>query len=242
MSLVGNQGERVPRVSWAQHRAYLYDNWEPGEHVSIIDPTGNGKSYLATRGLLPLWADYHKGVVLLDTKGDDETLIGVGHKVSGYPLWIERVKKRPPIFRVVVRTTLAGVSRTQQRLAIDDLLRKIYRSRGWVLVIDELKTLVKLNMTPQIEDLYERGRRRNPAKAITVIGLSQAPSWIPSCCYTQPRVVYLGSITDTRHRKRLGEIGGNSKALLTALGSLEDHEFVAVAERGRRMEIIKVGR
>ena len=63
----------MPRVRWTDHLAYLSEVWEPGQHVSIIDPTGGGKTYLATRGLLPLWADYHKGVILLDTKGDDET-------------------------------------------------------------------------------------------------------------------------------------------------------------------------
>jgi len=237
---VGSQ-PRVPRVSWASHLAWLDENVWPGEHTSIIDPTGNGKTYLATRGLLAnLWRD--QDVLIIDTKGDDETLMGVGHKVRAFPLWFERAGRKLPWYRIVIPTTLAGVSRVQQRLAVDAVLRKAFKKRGLVVLVDELKTLVRLGMQPQIEDFYERGRRKKPKKALTFIGLSQAPSWMPSCVYTQPRHLYLGKILDTAHRKRLAEIGGNSKVLQAALNDLRDHEFVYIGDKGRRMEIIKVGR
>src|SRR6266852_3751486 len=78
--------------------------FHPGEHTSVIDPTGNGKTYLATRGLLPaLWRDYP--VILIYTKGDDETLGRVGHKVGGFPMWFEKAGRKLPWYRVVIPTT-----------------------------------------------------------------------------------------------------------------------------------------
>src|SRR5512142_7809 len=37
----------APRVSWAQLHAYLRRNFAQGDHVSILGPTGTGKTHIA---------------------------------------------------------------------------------------------------------------------------------------------------------------------------------------------------
>ena len=77
--------ERIPRKSWNEVKFDIYGRWTPtnSPHHSIISLTGGGKSYLATRGLLPMrgW----RRTLLIDNKGDDDTLRDVGRRVREIP-------------------------------------------------------------------------------------------------------------------------------------------------------------
>src|SRR5215469_9353113 len=77
--------ERIPRLPWEQVRQDVFRLWRPKDspHHSIISLTGGGKSYLATRGLLPMrgW----RRVLILDNKGDDDTLEDVGKRTRTIP-------------------------------------------------------------------------------------------------------------------------------------------------------------
>src|SRR6516225_239340 len=84
--------ERIPHRSWDEVRKDVFKQWNPRDrpHHSIISITGGGKSYLATRGLLPMrgW----RKVLIIDNKGDDETLRDVGKRIRQIP-------KRDPYLR-----------------------------------------------------------------------------------------------------------------------------------------------
>ena len=77
--------ERIPHKSWNEVKFDIYSQWSPtnSPHHSIISITGGGKSYLATRGLLPMrgW----RRTLIIDNKGDDDTLRDVGRKVRELP-------------------------------------------------------------------------------------------------------------------------------------------------------------
>ena len=65
--------EHIPHKHWDEVSQDIYKRWRPdtAPHHSIICLTGGGKSYLYTRGLLPMrgW----RRCVILDVKGDDPT-------------------------------------------------------------------------------------------------------------------------------------------------------------------------
>lgn len=66
-------GRAVVGLEWDDFLAYMRDVWEPGQHIAMIGPTGEGKSTFAV-GLLSL----RKWVLALDPKGEDETLTESG--------------------------------------------------------------------------------------------------------------------------------------------------------------------
>src|SRR6516165_11641041 len=77
--------ERIPHKPWNEVKFDIYKRWRPKDspHHSIISLSGGGKSYLATRGLLPMrgW----RRNLIIDVKGDDETLKDVGKRVRELP-------------------------------------------------------------------------------------------------------------------------------------------------------------
>ena len=67
---------RVISAEWeTQFIPWLRTAWEPGQHVALIGPTGEGKSTFAG-GIL----NQRKWVLALDPKGEDETLSATGYK------------------------------------------------------------------------------------------------------------------------------------------------------------------
>jgi hypothetical protein len=76
-------GDDVPYLTWDEVRDRLKEEWEAGEHVSIVARTGQGKSHLIGH-LTTLCAS--EELVLIDTKsGGDPVLNRLGRPVKSYP-------------------------------------------------------------------------------------------------------------------------------------------------------------
>ena len=71
---------------WDDFLKWFDDQWEPGKHLALIGPTGEGKSTFAV-GALSL----RKWILALDPKGEDETL-----SKSGF----QRLTRWPPSNRI----------------------------------------------------------------------------------------------------------------------------------------------
>src|SRR5258708_36666052 len=75
-------GSRVVGVSWEVFLEYFADVWEPGQHIALVGPTGEGKTTFAV-GILKA----RKWVMALDPKGEDDTLTASGFiRVTRLPL------------------------------------------------------------------------------------------------------------------------------------------------------------
>jgi hypothetical protein len=235
-------GPVAPRVSWEQHLAYLSPRWQPGEHVSVIAPTGRGgKSFLITKGLLPLWGAWK--VLYIDVKDSDPTLKGFGHRVESFPNpAVVKWAREPKWFRLHIRSALAGVPLLTQHYTVKNALASAYRQKGWVIVGDEAAFLAAdLNLITPMRDLWKRGRTH-----ITFIAATQSPRHVPTEMYDQPTYLYLGRL-GAEGNKRLGEIGGtiDYKVVRAALGGVRKHEFLFIDkgadEPEESMQIVKVG-
>src|SRR5437016_9003059 len=84
-----NNDGLVPRVEWEPFFLWLCANWQAGEHVSIIAPTGAGKTHLVRYGLLPCWQRYP--VLIVQFKPRDPALAGLGREVKHFPSRIDRL-------------------------------------------------------------------------------------------------------------------------------------------------------
>lgn len=211
------------RSSWASVRSRLRSDWRPGEHYSIIATTGGGKSYLATRGLLPLW----RYSLILDVKGGDATLDSSGHRrIPGYPSKIDLLSNDATRFRIN-----PGTYSRSTRAVFDDVFRKVWASakgRGdgtWTLYADETRLLADpkyLGLGQHLDSVWISGRSRG----ISLIAGTQAPRWVPSAFYEQPTYFAIGPVRDRRALRRLSEISGDTDMLEDVVPRLRRYEFL----------------
>lgn len=232
--------ERIPHKSWEQVKFDIYGRWKPKDspHHSIISLSGGGKSYLATRGLLPMrgW----RRNLIIDVKGDDETLDDVGKRVRQVPKsdpWLRKRKQPDSLwYRLVVYDDWAK-ARTQVMAA----LAQAYRQGNWTIFVDETRNLTdprvpSLNLRNYVEQIWLRGRSRG----VEMVSMTQAPRWVPSSFYDQPSFVWIGRINDERAHQRLREIGGLRREHLPVIARLQKREFLVVCDGGDYTAITKI--
>jgi DNA helicase HerA-like ATPase len=230
----------IPRKAWQEVKFDIYNRWTPKDspHHSIISLSGGGKSYLATRGLLPMrgW----RRNLIIDVKGDDDTLKEVGRAVRELPRKDPTFRRRREPdslwYRLVVSDDWA-----KAREQVKSALTQVYRQGNWTVFLDETRNLTdprvpSLNLRNYVEQIWLRGRSRG----VELVSMTQAPRWVPSSFYDQPSFVWIGRINDERAHQRLREIGGLRRSHLPLIAALEKREFLVVGDGGDYTAITKV--
>lgn len=226
------EADPIPRLPWEEVSKHIYKKWQPNDapHHSILCLTGGGKSYLYTRGLLPMrgW----KKCLIIDVKGDDETLDGVGQRIRTIPNHapVFKNKQEPDSqwYRIIVHDDIK-----KAREQVRDALAHCYKQGEWTIFLDETRHLTdprapSLGLRPYVEQLWLKGRSRK----VEVIGATQAPRWMPSSFYDQPSFVWIGRINDERAHMRMREIGGLKRGHLGIIQRLQKREFLVVGDSG----------
>lgn len=235
--------DKIPHKSWNEVKHEIYDRWKPDDapHHSIICITGGGKSYLYTRGLLPM-RGWRKNVII-DIKGDDKTLDGVGRRVRQLPqsprhhFWQKETQKPSrEWYRLVVYDDW-----NRAREQVRDALARAYAEGDWTIYIDETRHLTdgrepSLGLRPYVEQVWLRGRSRR----VEVVAATQAPRWVPSSFYDQPSFVWIGRINDERAHQRLREVGGLRRSHLPIIQRLQKRQFLVIGDGGDYTAITRV--
>lgn len=235
----------IPSVHWDHISDRLGDFWLPkmAPHISIISQNGGGKSYLIANGILSRIPD--EKVCIIDCKGDDETWQEIGKPVKKLPrrggrnFWqaLGKDEPREHWYRLVVSHNVKE-GREQVRKALADM----YKEGDWTIVLDETRNLTdprepNLNLQPQVEALWLRGRSRG----ISVIAATQGPRWVPRSFFDQAQFHFIGVVEDADSQKRLLEIGGMERYHFPAIKGLPLHHFVYTdrqSEDGKRFRAI----
>lgn len=204
--------------------------WRQGEHLTIVKPTGGGKTTLLGQ-LLP----YQRGpaVVVFVTKTYDTTIRKQFSRASGWhvvsewppPRYVSRVLLRPPRGKTI-RETVA-IQRRVFRHALD----RIFLERGWTVVFDEEHYMcATLGFSPEVAMFYHQGR----SSGLTVVSGIQRPKYVPLITFSSTTHAFIGNTTDRDDLKRLSDLGGiNAKELEGAAKSLEFFEFLYIPARGK---------
>jgi hypothetical protein len=193
-------------VPWGVFLAWLNDAWDPGTHLAIIGPTGEGKTTFVV-GILGL----RSWVIALDPKGEDETLAASGYRrVTRLPL--------PGALRNQIaagepaRLIIGGPSRTDdekralQRL-MADAIKMVREQGGWTLYVDEFQILSDIRMFglgKPIEELLIAARRNRTS----VITSFQAPAWVPRASTRQAWGTLILPTRDVQMIKTVAETMG----------------------------------
>jgi hypothetical protein len=212
----------VEVLDWSEFLAVF--DWRQGEHVSLIGPTGTGKTTAAVQ-LLPRRAF----VAAIGTKPKDQTLDQL--RRDGYRVLPELPHEgKPP--RVIVwprSVTLNREAKKAQARTIRNALDQAYSAGSWTVFVDELSYVSRtLRLAPELVDIWQQGRANN----VSLIGCTQRPRWVPLDAYSAASHLFLWRTNDRQDISRLAGLNGaDSAAVQSIVPQLERHEVLYVNTR-----------
>jgi hypothetical protein len=212
-----------PTVPFSDLLRNLQRQWLIGEHVTIVGPTGVGKTTLLAR-ILPI----RRYTVVFVTKVHDPT---ISRDFKGY----QRITSWPPkVFQdklllwpkagKTIRDTIQ-IQRDTFRTALDS----IFQDKQWCVVFDEQHWLcTTLGLSQENAAYLHQGR----SSGLTVVNGTQRPAWVPVVTYSSATHGFIWRTTYRDDMSRLGDLGGiDAKQFKANMLRLKKHEFVYVNTR-----------
>lgn len=208
-------------VSWAEMNRripadILGSRGVAERHIAIVAPTGGGKTTLAIRGILP----HFEHALIVDSTGDPN----------------------PPMADYGRPVRKWGAIEGHQRLTLNDVgteaaqkvlkyLNRAFQQGNTAIYIDEVRQVADgnyLGLRKALEYVLLFGRKRG----VCMVGVTQAPRFVPSAFYDQSQMHFIFRIRDIRAQKRLEEISGDVDALRAITPQLEKYQFAYVNPDG----------
>lgn len=227
--------ELAPFVAWDDLMPSI--PWRQGEHVSIIGPTGTGKTRLALRLIeyrTQLSTSWHS--VVLGTKPRDSTLSGLLRRDRWH-----RIREWPPApgrRRVVLWPRWRGPKDTPaQHDTFAAALDAMFAGGGWCVFADEVSYLThQLGLTPQLEHVWQQGR----SLGLSLVAATQRPAWVPRLLYSEATHVFIFRLADEGDRKRIADLGNvESAPVRRIVATLGAHQALYINTRTGRMAVTK---
>lgn len=233
-------GERIERIPTDD---FVTDVWQyqPGQHVSFIGPTGRGKTTLALKLATVARFDFpHIRAVLLAMKPDkgpaykgrgatgDETVARLSRAYGGRisRVWppIRWPWTREPVFWVYwprhSRDPLGD--RDRHATLFGDAFLTEYLAGGRIIIADELFSLEQeLKLRDHLDTLYTKGR----SMEVGIWGATQRPAHVTRNAYSMASHLFLWKDNDADARKRYAEISGvDPREILAVISQLSRWE------------------
>lgn len=229
----------LPRVPWDAF--FQRWTWNQGEHLTIVGPTGTGKSTLM-RALLQKRYEAGGAVCVFGTKTEDRTLStwlredGLTRVESWPPRWPGRWWDRPRGNEWTHKVMLwPRIKSTADVRALGPTfghaLDEMFVARRWCVAIDELwYQSAEMGLDHELKSWWSQGR----SAGLTLVGATQRPVDIPLLAYNSATHLFLFGDNDRRNLDRVSGLGGLPPAEITRImESLPFHDVLYVNTRER---------
>jgi len=190
-----------------------YWSYQRGEHVTLIQPTGGGKTHLA----YSLLGQTKMPATALVMKPRDpvpaEWTRRLGYKeVQHWPPTKWPWQEPPPGYTLWPKQSLTDLD-ADDKLLHDEFgkaLLHAYRHGDQIVFADEVGGLCELKLQKHLKALWMRGQGMGAglwAATQKPSGDQSGPA-VPTYMYSAATHLFLGHDRDKRNRERFGEIGG----------------------------------
>ena len=224
--------------------------WKQGEHLTVIGPTGTGKSFLL-RAITPIRERSHGAICVIGTKPKDDTLdkwIREAHltTIKKWPAPYWKYPHAQPAdvswrYRLALRPPIEGAE-DLPRMAdtIARMLKSAYCDGNWCIFADELWMICdELGLHREMKLLWTQGR----SLGVTVAGGTQRPRDIPLAAYSSATHLFFFRTNDEDDLNRIQGIGGmDSRGLRQLVAGLGKHDMLYVNARTKELARTRVTR
>lgn len=175
---------------------------DDADHVTILGPTGTGKTTLAMQ-----IAELRRYVLVFGTKPKDANLRALA-KAGGF--WPAPAPYALPHPRLHPRALVwppynAGRGKAAQAWHFRRLMSEAMEAGGWHLVLEEIPYLCRdLGLADEVRSWYTMAR----SVGAGVIGCAQRPRWVPLECLSGAQHLIIFGTNDSDDLRRLGGLNG----------------------------------
>lgn len=218
---------RIVGVPFDTFLKWLEDIWEPGQHMAVIAPTGEGKTTFVKPVL-----DLRKWVMALDPKGRDDTLELYGYeRITKFPL--PRKMRNDIADGKPARIVIGDSARTDEEEArlkalMLEALKEARRDGGWTVYVDEFQIFADRRMfglDKPVEKMLIAARRDKSS----VITSFQAAAWVPKAAIRQCRIAAIGPTRDRQMIKNVAEgMGRDWKELVIMIDEVPKFTWIVI--------------
>lgn len=234
----------IQRVKWEELEPEFIGTWgRPNgkvgsEHVSIVGPTGSGKSNFQTYVLNKRCEVRGSHAIIIATKPADSTL-----RKTGWPI----IRKYPPEYGKHERYILwpkssrdPYQSKLEAAKTIHQCLTDIWvDGSNCIVAFDEI---AYVEQELHLKTLIERYWREGRSLGITIVATTQRPRNVTRYMWSEPTWLVAFRPDDEDEAKRVAEIIGGRRTYTQPLLELEEYEFIITKRRSRESYISKLPR
>jgi hypothetical protein len=230
-------------ISWNELEPEFIGSWGrpngkvEAEHISIVGPTGSGKSMFQTYVANKRAEARGSNVMIIATKPADSTLKGMKWPIVSS--WPPEYGKHEQFILWPKGGRDERQARINQHSMIREALTDIWRENAHTIVVFDEIAYIEQEL--KLKVLIERYWREGRSIGISIVATTQRPRNVTRYMWSEATWLVAFPPSDEDEASRVAEIIGGRKKYTEQLMELKRHQFILINRREKEAYISKLG-